>query len=45
MRSWIWIIGWHMDICLSVLILMWSFELVMHCKLGACPKYLTIASI
>ena len=40
MCSWIWIVGWHVDLCLSVCILMWSYELVMPCKLGACPKYL-----
>ena len=29
-----------MDLCLSACILMWSYELVKHCKHGACPKYL-----
>ena len=38
--SWIWIAGWHVDLCLSAHILMWSYKLVMHCKLGTCPKYL-----
>ena len=29
-----------MDLCLDVHILMWYYELVMHCKLGTCHKYL-----
>ena len=40
MRSWIWIVGWHVDLCISACILMWSYELVMHFKLETCPKYL-----
>ena len=27
-----------MDLCLTMCILMWPYELVMQCKLGACPK-------
>lgn len=40
MHSWTWIVSWNMDLCLSVCILMWSYELVMYCKLGACSKCL-----
>ncbi len=29
-----------MDLCKSARIPMWSYELVMFGKLGACPKYL-----
>lgn len=43
MHSWIGIIGWHMDLSLSMCILMQSYDLVMYFKLGACPKYLIYA--
>ena len=34
-----------MDLCLSVCIIMWSNELVMHCKLGAYLKYLILCYV
>ena len=45
MRFWIWIVGWHVDLCLSAHILMWSYELVTPCKRGACPKYLICVTV
>ena len=44
MCSWIWIIR-NVDLCLSVCILMWSFDLAMHYKLGACPKFLNYVHV
>ena len=39
MHSCIWIDECHVDLCLWVCTLMLAYELVMHCKLGAYPKY------